>query len=142
MCRHYCSQNGFDASVYDFDNVFHEVHRQEKFYKQTVRPVVNAFVEGESGTVMLFGPSQSGKTFTLHGKTGRDRGIVPRAVEDILSIVRHSHERDNADFQDLSSLIKDLGTDTQPILSLNAGNRFGKGHQHPIQVYGESKDYD
>ena len=91
-----------------------------------VKPIVQNFVEGENATVAFFGPSQSGKTFGLHGKAGRDRGVVPRAVEDILSIARNSYDSagDNT-----SSIIEDFGTDTHPILSVNAGNKFNMQNQ-------------
>lgn len=46
---------------------------------------------------MLFGPTDGGKTFTLKGKTGVERGILPRAVEDIFSIVRSSENRTEED---------------------------------------------
>ena len=44
--------------------------------------------------MILFGPSESGKTYTLKGKTGMDRGVLPRAVEDIFNIVKNSEDRD------------------------------------------------
>jgi hypothetical protein len=47
-------------------------------------------VEGENGCVLLFGPSHAGKTYTLQGKTGHQRGILPRAVEEVLSIIKNS----------------------------------------------------
>jgi hypothetical protein len=63
-----------------------------------VRPVVKSFVEGENACILLFGPTEGGKTFTLKGKTGMERGILPRAVEDIFNIVRNSEEREE-DYQ-------------------------------------------
>ena len=79
-------------SLFEFDNVFSEMQRQDRFYGQSVKPLVQAFVEGENGTVIFFGPSQSGKTHSLHGKAGKERGVVPRAIEDVLSIVKNSYE--------------------------------------------------
>jgi hypothetical protein len=69
--------------------VFNESHKQEKFYTSVVRPVVKNFIEGENGCVLLFGPTEGGKTYTLKGKTGIERGILPRAIEDIFNIVRN-----------------------------------------------------
>lgn len=43
----------------------------------------------------MFGPSEGGKTFTLKGKTGIERGVLPRAVEDIFNIVRNSEDRED-----------------------------------------------
>lgn len=125
LYRQTCATNGYDANAFDFDNVFSEVQKQDKFYAQSVKPIVQAFVEGENGTVIFFGPSQSGKTYSLNGKAGKERGVVPRAIEDVLSIVKNTY--DNADMLNGSSMIEDYGTDTQPILSVNnAGNhKFG-----------------
>lgn len=115
--------------MFEFDNVFSEVQRQDKFYGQSVKPVVQSFVEGENGTVILFGPSQSGKTYSLHGKAGKERGVVPRAIEDVLTIVKNTYEHgfgENNHNLNGSSLIEDFGTETQPILSVNAQNhKFG-----------------
>lgn len=60
-----CAGSGFHNSSFGFDGVCNETQRQEKFYAQHVKPVVQNFIEGENGTVLLFGPSQSGKTYTL-----------------------------------------------------------------------------
>ena len=72
--------------------MFSEMQKQEKFYSAAVKPLVQGFVEGENGTVLAFGPTQSGKTFTLHGKVGVQRGVIPRAVEVILSIIKASSD--------------------------------------------------
>jgi len=80
--------------TFQFDSVFNESHKQEKFYSSVVRPAVRSFVEGENACILLFGPTEGGKTFTLKGKTGMERGILPRAVEDIFNIVRNSEERE------------------------------------------------
>ena len=87
----------------------------------------------------------------MHGKVGKERGVVPRAIEDILSIVKNTYEI-GADNLNESSLIEDYGTDTTPILSVNGGNhKFGipktimQQNVNPIQVYGNqnaAQDYD
>ena len=98
--------------MFDFDNVFSESHKQDKFYSLSVKPIVQSFVEGENGCVLFFGPSHSGKTFSMHGKAGKQRGLVPRAVEDILSIVKNTYEHGADNHLDNSSLIEDFGTET------------------------------
>ena len=35
--------------------------------------------------MLLFGPSQSGKSFTLRGGEGKSRGVVLRSVECLLN---------------------------------------------------------
>lgn len=111
--------------------------------------MVQSFVEGENGTVIFFGPSQSGKTYSLHGKAGKERGVVPRAIEDVLQIVKNTYEHGQiGENLQGSSLIEDFGTDTQPILSVNASaNKFGiprsilQGPSSQIQIYGDEHGY-
>lgn len=55
-----------------------------------ISPAIRGFLEGTSASILLFGPTEGGKTFTLKGKTGAERGILPRAVEDIFNIVKNS----------------------------------------------------
>lgn len=54
--------------------------------------LVQSVLEGYNGTVMAYGQTGTGKTFTL-GKLGdedtADRGIMVRALEDILSSINH-----------------------------------------------------
>lgn len=53
---------------------------------------MQSVLEGYNGTVMAYGQTGTGKTFTL-GKLGdedtADRGIMVRALEDILSNINH-----------------------------------------------------
>ena len=55
---------------------------------------MKSFIEGENACIVLFGPTDGGKTYSLKGKTGLERGLLPRAVEDVFNIVRNSEERE------------------------------------------------
>lgn len=58
----------------------------------TFRVSLQSVLEGYNGTVMAYGQTGTGKTFTL-GKLGdedtADRGIMVRALEDILANINH-----------------------------------------------------
>lgn len=54
-----------------------------------MKSIVHNFVEGVNGCVLMFGPSDCGKTYTLKGGQGSERGIVPRAIEEVLSFVNN-----------------------------------------------------
>ena len=43
--------------MFEFDGVFNEMQKQEKFYSAAAKPLVQGFVEGENGTVLAFGPT-------------------------------------------------------------------------------------
>lgn len=114
--------------TFNFDSVFNESHKQEKFYSSVVRPVVKSFVEGENACIFLFGPTEGGKTFTLKGKTGMDRGILPRAVEDMFNIVKNSEEREE-DYDILNNNdIMGSESDTFPEQDYYNPNRHVSGH--------------
>ena len=57
-------------------------------------------MEGRNACLLFFGPGDSGKTYTLRGKTGVERGILARSIEDIFNIVRNSEEESYIDEQE------------------------------------------
>lgn len=63
-------------------------------YLQNLQPIVHNFIEGQNGTVLLFGPSASGKTYTLKGGQGSERGLIPRAVDEILQLIKGQENRE------------------------------------------------
>tara|TARA_B110000208_G_scaffold11946_1_gene14759 strand:- start:1020 stop:4208 length:3189 start_codon:yes stop_codon:yes gene_type:complete len=61
---------------------------QAEFYTKTVHPLVAFALSGINATVMAYGQTSSGKTFTMGSEQCRDvpamrRGIIPRFVEDL-----------------------------------------------------------
>ncbi|KAK4746429.1 hypothetical protein SAY87_012741 [Trapa incisa] len=83
-------KNNWDADTYEFDEVLTEYASQKRVYEVVAKPVVESVLDGYNGTVMTYGQTGTGKTFTL-GRLGdedtADRGIMVRAMEDILADV-------------------------------------------------------
>lgn len=81
-------RNNWDSDTYEFDEVFTEFASQKRVYEVVAKPVVESVLEGYNGTVMTYGQTGTGKTYTL-GRLGEkdaaDRGIMVRAMEDILA---------------------------------------------------------
>ncbi|KAG6784695.1 hypothetical protein POTOM_010395 [Populus tomentosa] len=81
-------KNNWDADTYEFDDVLTEFASQKRVYEAVAKPVVESVLDGYNGTVMAYGQTGTGKTFTL-GHLGEDdtssRGIMVRAMEDILT---------------------------------------------------------
>ncbi|KAH7282645.1 hypothetical protein KP509_35G041600 [Ceratopteris richardii] len=88
-------KNNWDSETFQFDEVLTETASQKRVYEVVAKPVVESVLEGYNGTVMAYGQTGTGKTFTL-GRLGKedtaDRGIMVRAMEDILADV--SSEQD------------------------------------------------
>ncbi|GJV64632.1 kinesin-like protein KIN-UC isoform X1 [Tanacetum coccineum] len=81
-------KNNWSSESYRFDEVFTEAASQMRVYEAVAKPVVEGVLNGYNGTIMAYGQTGTGKTFTL-GKLGKDdaseRGIMVRALEDIIS---------------------------------------------------------
>ncbi|KAK8599786.1 hypothetical protein V6N13_060394 [Hibiscus sabdariffa] len=83
-------RNNWDTDTYEFDEVLTEFASQKRVYEVVAKPVVESVLDGYNGTVMAYGQTGTGKTYTI-GRLGEedtaDRGIIVRAMEDILADV-------------------------------------------------------
>ena len=65
---------------------------QQEVYDNTARGVVDSSLAGYNATIFAYGQTGTGKTYTMEGYNSRegqvaveDRGIIPRAIEQIFS---------------------------------------------------------
>ncbi|TYG42516.1 hypothetical protein ES288_D12G263300v1 [Gossypium darwinii] len=83
-------KNNWDTDTYEFDEVLTEFASQKRVYEVAAKPVVEGVLDGYNGTIMAYGQTGTGKTYTL-GRLGEEdtanRGIMVRAMEDILAEV-------------------------------------------------------
>nr|GEV39424.1 kinesin-like protein KIN-UA [Tanacetum cinerariifolium] len=88
-------KNNWDSDTYEFDEVLTESASQKRVYEVVAKPVVESVLDGYNGTVMAYGQTGTGKTFTL-GRLGDEdtsaRGIMVRAMEDILANIRRDSD--------------------------------------------------
>ncbi|KAK8962084.1 Armadillo repeat-containing kinesin-like protein 1 [Platanthera guangdongensis] len=81
-------KNNWSSESYIFDEVFTESASQKRVYEAVAKPVVECVISGYNGTVMAYGQTGTGKTYTI-GSLGKDnsseRGIMVRALEDVLT---------------------------------------------------------
>ncbi|XP_053484194.1 kinesin-like protein KIF9 isoform X2 [Ictalurus furcatus] len=82
--------NQMSSWSFRLNGVLHNIS-QEDVYQQVAHSVVLGALEGYNGTVMCFGQTGAGKTFTMTGATEsyKQRGIIPRAIQEVF------HEIDN-----------------------------------------------
>ncbi|XP_073308544.1 kinesin-like protein KIN-UB [Primulina huaijiensis] len=80
-------KNNWDSDTFEFDEVFTEFASQKRVYEVVAKPVVESVLDGYNGTVMAYGQTGTGKTYTL-GRLGDEdtsaRGIMVRSMEDLL----------------------------------------------------------
>lgn len=81
-------KNNWSSDSFKFDEVLSESASQKRVYEVVAKPVVESVLDGYNGTIMAYGQTGTGKTYTL-GCMGKDdaseRGIMVRALEDIIT---------------------------------------------------------
>ncbi|KAK1173770.1 kinesin-like protein KIF9 isoform X1 [Acipenser oxyrinchus oxyrinchus] len=82
--------------AFKMDGVLHNVS-QSHVYEMTAKNVVLRALDGYNGTVMCYGQTGAGKTYTMTGATEnyKQRGIIPRALQQIF---RETEERSEQAF--------------------------------------------
>lgn len=81
-------KNNWDSDTFQFDEVLTDHASQKRVYEVVAKPVVESVLQGYNGTIMAYGQTGTGKTYTLGHLDEEDdsnRGIMVRAVEDILA---------------------------------------------------------
>ncbi|XP_050970766.1 kinesin-like protein KIF9 isoform X2 [Labeo rohita] len=75
--------NQLNSWVFQLNGVLHNVS-QEDTYDRVARSVVLGAFGGYNGTIMCFGQTGAGKTYTMTGaaETYKQRGIIPRALQE------------------------------------------------------------
>lgn len=71
-------------ATYEFDQVISETSRQGEVFESLVESYVKDLLTGKSASIILFGPTGSGKSYTVRGGEGKERGVLLRAVEAFL----------------------------------------------------------
>uniref|UniRef100_A0A8C0EC74 Kinesin-like protein n=1 Tax=Bubo bubo TaxID=30461 RepID=A0A8C0EC74_BUBBB len=73
------------------DGVLHNTS-QELAYETVAEKLVSEALTGYNGTIMCYGQTGAGKTYTMMGATAeyKHRGIIPRAIQQVFKATAHS----------------------------------------------------
>lgn len=98
----------FKSHEFEFDAVYDETSTQEEVYERSAKPAVLNALRGYNATVLAYGQTGTGKTYTMEGERAallaygqqryglpgnapptdaEERGIIPRAIEDIFDFI-------------------------------------------------------
>eukprot|EP01028_Stygiella_incarcerata_P005611 TRINITY_DN2351_c0_g1_i1.p1 TRINITY_DN2351_c0_g1~~TRINITY_DN2351_c0_g1_i1.p1 ORF type:complete len:697 (+),score=202.31 TRINITY_DN2351_c0_g1_i1:44-2134(+) len=75
---------------FSFSKVFDVHAEQDEVYDTTARNVVDGFMRGLNGTILAYGQTTSGKTYTVQG-TRSNPGILPRLGREIFRHMEHTN---------------------------------------------------
>jgi hypothetical protein len=83
------------TQYFSFDEIFPTTSTQEEIYTKTSKDIIDSVLQGYNGTIMAYGQTSSGKTFTIQGENiiPNKEGIIPRAIKHIF--LKISQEKSN-----------------------------------------------
>lgn len=79
---------------FKFDKIMLNVS-QDMIYGLTTKDIVHGALDGISGTVLAYGQTGAGKTFTISGSSTdfKYRGVIPRTVSDLYKEIQNRYEK-------------------------------------------------
>ncbi|KAL1527678.1 hypothetical protein AB1Y20_009064 [Prymnesium parvum] len=82
------TQDAFAQSTthtFQFDDAFDARHSQAAVFDRAARPAVESMLQGFNASIIAYGQTGAGKTFTMEGSSteGHGAGIIPRSVRHI-----------------------------------------------------------
>ncbi|KAJ4478498.1 kinesin domain-containing protein [Lentinula aciculospora] len=136
---------GVKKQLFSFDQVHDPSTTQHTLFTSTALPLVSRFTEGFNCTILAYGQTSSGKTFTMTGidldanpsDPNNGMGIIPRAVSSIFAGARKlKEERGNTwNYSIKGSFIEIYNEDLIDLLSMDDG----AGGRREVQIR-EDKD--
>ena len=85
--------NSGKKSFYHFDRIYTPRSNTQDIYTESLEHVVSAFLNGDNGNIFAYGPTCSGKTYTLMGVDGcEDGGSIHYAVDSIFSTLSNTKQ--------------------------------------------------
>jgi len=76
---------------YTLDAVFEEDTNTEQVYKEFCKPIVQAVATGRHGTILAYGRTGSGKTYTMQGSKD-NQGVIELAAADLFRRIEASNQ--------------------------------------------------
>ena len=79
-------------STYTFSKVFLPETQQAEFFTDAALPLVRNLLEGQNGLLFAYGVTNSGKTYTIQGGSGKgEGGLLPRTLDVVFNSVDGLH---------------------------------------------------
>ena len=90
---------------YNFDRIFTPSSTQEDIYSFGVKEIIDSVLNGYNGTVLAYGQTSSGKTYTMQGEmeSPQTQGIIPRMITHVFKYI---YNTEGTDFTIIVSMIE------------------------------------
>ena len=90
---------------FNFDRIFPPSSTQQDIYDFGVKGIIDSVLDGYNGTVLAYGQTSSGKTYTMQGEMDEEgrQGIIPRMINHVF---KHIYKNEGTDFMIKVSMIE------------------------------------
>eukprot|EP01132_Coremiostelium_polycephalum_P004880 gene4880-6086_t len=117
----------FVPNSYTFDYLFHHHHETSEIYETVGKNVIYSAMEGIHGSILAYGQTNSGKTYTMKGNGKKNPGIIPMAIQDVFEYI--SRSKGDREFLLRISYLEIYNEVINDLLAPNNVNL--KIHEHP-----------
>lgn len=69
-----------------FDNIYNVEHNNKHIFDTLIKEKINSLLEGYNITIITYGQTSTGKTFTIRGNN-KEKGIIPNSIEYLLNCI-------------------------------------------------------
>ena len=80
-------QSAEGVEVYTFNRAFDWQSTQEDLFEEMIKYSIEQLLQGINSTIFAYGQTGSGKTYTMLGKPDKERGIIPRILDEIFHLI-------------------------------------------------------
>ena len=79
---------------FNFDRIFPPNSTQEELYNFGVKEIIDGVLDGYNGTVLAYGQTSSGKTYTMEGLIDDESkmGVIPRMINHVFNFIRNNND--------------------------------------------------
>ena len=86
--------NQTDIWKFNFEKILHNAS-QDETYEVSASEIVQSVVEGYNGTVLCYGQTGAGKTYSMTGSASvfKYRGLVPRAISQVYALTSNKFDQ-------------------------------------------------
>jgi kinesin family protein 5 len=128
--------------VFSFDKVFKPENSQEEVYELAALPIVQAVLQGFNGTLLTYGQTSSGKTFTMIGNDlddGKSAGIVPRSAKSLFEHI--SNADSNLEFSVKVSFCEIYLEKIRDLIGGNSNLKIAEDRNRGVFIQGLTEEY-
>lgn len=128
-----------NSHIFCFDNVFSDKFTQDAIYGVIGDPCIEWILQGYNATIFAYGPTSSGKTYTMFGY-GNEKGIIPKGCENLFKMIEKNENVVEStlkcSFVEIyKEQIRDLLSDSDTNLKLREHDKKGVYIEGVIEKY-------